>query len=109
MDDQTKKSQPARINPKFRPNIVPNCVEDLFFFFFWSSFNLGDGVTLFSLKYFRRPNAFGQGCKASPHAKFYNLSTGFGLPGVKQKSLSYAFNISEQFILLMKIKKKQIH
>ena len=25
--------------------------------------------------YFRFPNAFGQGCKSVPHAKFYNLST----------------------------------
>ena len=65
------KKQTARINPKFWPSIVPNCGEDLFFglylisgkkhfnfrrkpFFLWSSFNFGDGITLFSLKYFRK-------------------------------------------------------
>ena len=30
-DVQTKNSQAARINPKFRPNMVPNCGEGLFF------------------------------------------------------------------------------
>ena len=91
LDFQTKKNQPARINPKIRPNMVPNCGEDLLFFififclylisrekhcnfrrrpfFFWSSLNLGDGITLISLKYYCRPNAFDQGCKSVPPCK----------------------------------------
>ena len=37
--------------------------------FFWSSLTLGDGITLISLKYFLRPNAFGLGCKSVPPCK----------------------------------------
>ena len=33
-----KKVAVSTTNPKFRPNAVPNCVEDLFFLFFFLSF-----------------------------------------------------------------------
>ena len=91
LDAHTNKSQPARINPKFLPNMGPSCSEDLFFFwsspnfkekhfnfrqrsFFWSSLNLGDGITLISLKYFRMPNAFRKGCKSISPCKILQFT-----------------------------------
>ena len=71
----------------FRPNIVPNCDEDLFFglhlisgkkhfnfrrrpFFFWSSPGFGEKTLQL------RGQNYIISTKASPHAKFYNLITG---------------------------------
>ena len=82
---------------KFRPNVVPNCGEKLVSrekhfncrrrpFFFVLHLILGKKTSIFGEDFFFRssPN-FGEktkntskAAKVSPHAKFYNLSTGLG-------------------------------
>ena len=87
LDDQTKNSPPGLKDPtNFLPKMVANCGEDLFI---WSSPNFVEKTLQFSAKtcflffvfiQFRRrkyiiSSKVGQGCKRSPHAKFYSLST----------------------------------
>ena len=83
-----KKWLSARINPKFRPNLVPNCGEDLFFFDFnrirgqnllnfwskpflffslqWNSETVSELGATFPLNFIRITNAFGQGLESVP-------------------------------------------
>ena len=69
LNDQRKNSHPRlKDSTNFLRKMVANCGEDLFF---WSSFNFGDGNTSFPLSFGKLVKA----AKASPHAKFYNLST----------------------------------
>ena len=59
------------------------------YFNFSSSFNFGDGITSSSLKYFCIPNAFGQGCKSVPLAKFCNLRANLEPVKVIKKGSSF--------------------
>ena len=78
----TDKKEPGSTNKshKFRPNFVPNCGEHLFFLYLFIFFGLhsisGTERHNFHKSTFPFRMRLVKTAKASPHAKFYSLSTG---------------------------------